>query len=1731
MKCAACAEGAGPCAACAREEEVQRKEGSGDSGSADPASAGVRAIARAGVETAGDRLPHLDQVQASFGRHDLTFARAQVGGPAETASTRMGALAYTVGARVGFRSAPDVKLVAHEAAHLVQQRNGAKLPEGVGRPGDSYERQADDAADAVERGESAEPILDRARSTSTPSGARDPVVQHQLTANAVHVLEPPLLPVAPTTTGPATGPAGPAGRAARPGGDAASQRGRPPEGGAAAQADGGPAAGQPAPADANGGPSGGGGVESATTGGGFEPHCYHEPIEEPDDDTDDDPPPDPPTPQPEPDIHPDLPRVDESDICPVGDAIAQQAPTAAASATASSPVAVAGPQSPAQTRPAAGAPGAAPARAASAPGAARRQAGAAAGAPGTGGPLAASAAGSPAPATQESGDVGASPMAAAIENAEMGRAAAVERFTASAASMDQLASRVAALSSGARFSEVSGANREEQEHRQAADSQLSGFFEHASARLQQSITLVSEAVPDRFGSLAESIKSSLGSALEQQKSAVSGRVEGARAEAAVAAATAAAQVRVAHDAYVVSVRAETDSAIDELTTAHQETLGDVDDIETDSLAAINSLYEDGYETIVDLGPTYADRADERAEQYVDYYETCKIWEADGSPRKDGFFAGYLTNRRAEAQQKAARTTAQGYRDSLVHTANNQAAQQTLGRRHDRCGVIAAARSARTSIDDRLTTLVEALGSGRDQAIAQAGATRDGLIASIRSSLQSTLASLAREEHDDRQTLDDTGYLQQVAVEQAAFASATAVQGAVSGAVAAADSSLVAVRAMLASAASPTREDVDRSVAQAKLGLDAQMDLLVARVGDAVEGGGARLLEAQAGGIQALTGDGQSALDRISAASAGFATEMDSLASGAASTFAGLREQYAAQAQSTAGAGAEGFAQAAAGLQQACDTMLGNIEATLATAASNLEHNFQGQIAGLDDQERGIPKHADDAAAKEQPAWKSVVAVILIIAVIIVVAVVIGPAIIGAVGAAATALGASAGVATAVGAIVGGAIVGALSSGAMTLIQNWSTGQRWDTGLWRAMAIGAATGAIGGAIGLGVNSGLNALVGQGGRFALSQGAQFVVRGAVNVTSDALLNVGQQLAITGHIDWREFAEGMAVSLVLHGSRRLQAFQARVTARAAGVTASGVAAVTGEGAPSATRATRYADTLGEHAAQATQESRRPLDWTPPPPRASAGQTAPAAGAGEAPARPVEPTRTAPTEHTAAPRAAEPEPMAAPRAADHELARGAAPAAETEYAGGVSTPERLSGRPTDADGAVRRTEAEISAARSRSQQGPEPGADLERPAARLTDAELAETTTEPTRVGAEEHDVAFRRRNGRIECEVCSPACQRARAALDEVAKAVRRQGGSAADLNELQSLRDRIDSVEARLQENMPSISHRDLLRVSGEVADTLRRIGTRVQALGEVLMNPRLAGEGRAQRILEGTYEPRATGEAPGYDRIRVDNLEASAGTRVGETRRLVIGTDELESLQGTLNGTEDIIYVVRDRRTGAIAKVGETTGGTYEPTFKKYVRAARGIGLGGTEPTSPEGTRTPSQMEIEVNVVDLANVPEGTSRQEARMAIEAELRMRLEGEGHLLPWEQRHPAGRMGREGSGIPFEGPAGGSPARSRPGEPVRRPGAVGTEEAGWWPLREGGAPGIRADAPMVDQVAGAIRRLDAGGELSQQALADALGVSRRSVREWFGSESWRANLQAHGIDISSGWPPKVVK
>jgi len=127
----------------------------------DQDAATVHHAAQRGIATSASPLPYLDVIQPSFGRHDVSNIKAHTNTAAQEAAAIISAKAFATGDHVAFAGTPDLHTAAHEAAHVVQQRGGVQLKGGLGEVGDPHERHADEVADRVVRGESAEALLDQ----------------------------------------------------------------------------------------------------------------------------------------------------------------------------------------------------------------------------------------------------------------------------------------------------------------------------------------------------------------------------------------------------------------------------------------------------------------------------------------------------------------------------------------------------------------------------------------------------------------------------------------------------------------------------------------------------------------------------------------------------------------------------------------------------------------------------------------------------------------------------------------------------------------------------------------------------------------------------------------------------------------------------------------------------------------------------------------------------------------------------------------------------------------------------------------------------------------------------------------------------------------------------------------------------------------------------------------------------------------------------------------------------------------------------------------------------------------------------------------------------------------------------------------------------------------------------------------------------------------------------------
>lgn len=1061
----------------------------------------VRDTALGGVAGANAPLPHLHRIQASFGRHDVSEARAQIGAEAADANTRMGSLAYTAGNRVAFGRDPDIRLAAHEAAHVVQQRNGAKLPAGVGRPGDEYEQQADAAAEAVALGQSAEPILDHR--LGGDNGSSSPAVQHQLQADAVHLFEPPVMSdLAGAQVGGGGDHLHSGGKAPLKNAAAANKDPNPLGGtqetgnlGAKGASPGGAAPSSPAPGQ--GAPAQGGAVPTAAgsaCNGAGAASCYNEDVPDPAEDEQQGEPADPPPTKAQEQVSGEVPDVPQPDDCPAQPAVGAAAEGSGGTGAASGSAAAAGPQAP---------PGAS----------AGPQEGAVAGGNAPSDPAAhtapkATARGGgggheavPSEGADNAPAENSSPLGSSVGSSEAKRKAAVSAYAVSSSHLRASLSRISVLRAGIKFPPAPDEDGTASAGRAEAGATAARFFGDTAEQLTRSGGFALEASPTRLGAQAETAKAQIAASIERQKSAISTRIELARKQARSQAATALHQIeaqaaRVAQSAAAVTIR-----AVATLHASHEAALQQVNQQETATLDKVNHIYSEGRARHEQLGTKIGDECTTRGEQFVAEYEHCKI------NRRDSIMKGHLTDRRAEAQQNAARETAKGFRKQLIDSARTRALDVVkAGRQNRRCAVIAAANASRSTLDTQLAKLVQSLESARDSATASANQARDSQVGAIRSTLVSTLRQLSAQEHDQRQAADDTGYIQQLTQEEVAHTSASALQTNVVHAIDGAVSGLVSARSQLTSGGPPNPEGLNKGISVAAPQVRSMTGALQSGIETAAG-------DAQSG-LAGLANQGLGALDNVArgndemtaSASSAFVDSIGQISGGAASAFRQMQDGFAHQIPASAEQGSAALAKVTAGMVKACDTVTSGASAELDQSARDLEtalrHN-KGQM------ECEIPKKANQAAAREAPAWKKVLAVVLII-VVVVIMIVATVVTFGAGGI--------------VAGIIVGAIVGAVTSGMLYAASTLLNNQKWSwSAFGKAVAVGAVTGAVGGGLGAGLGGAV-------------KGASVLIRLSVAVgvgaATDVLAQWMTQDFSLKKFNWTELGTTVLIAIVTFG-----------------------------------------------------------------------------------------------------------------------------------------------------------------------------------------------------------------------------------------------------------------------------------------------------------------------------------------------------------------------------------------------------------------------------------------------------------------------------------------------------------------------------------------------------------------------------------------------------------------------
>lgn len=559
------------------------------------------------------------------------------------------------------------------------------------------------------------------------------------------------------------------------------------------------------------------------------------------------------------------------------------------------------------------------------------------------------------------------------------------------------------------------------------------------------------------------------------------------------------------------------------------------------LVALSQAYQTGYNGLIEIGNTQGRLAENFAAKKAGEYRRAEGAPADIRKRvtgheADGFWDGYLTYNRYMARADSAKEVGKQYKEGMASQAKAQADTMMCGQAKDGLLMDAIFQKGNESLQCAVLNAGDAIAKQRQAALMQAMFAHQELTATIDNSLKATITQLSEKEAMQLQLLNDYGIRQLMAIEkdgESAIGSALKGVNTAVGQLAeflkkykqtiekgeAPDPAAFAVSQQLA------ETQFDKASAQTENAITTTIDTTQLALSE----GGNRVMIALGQLHDQGIFDGQLVMNT-------YETSIDGLVSNGITNYVLLLTNAT---QAITGEQQNGV-NTLTGIVTGISGLLEGIKTSTAdkfTAAGlKMEKGMQKTIHGELNQK--ICTEAEKAAADVQPWWKTVLKVLLVILVIVVVAFVIGPAIIGAVGAAFTAmagsLGAGAALAGTIGAwagpIIGGAIVGALSGAVIqvgnNLIDIAGTDKEltWEAvgkGVWGAMIAGAIGGALGGLGGQFAQVLLGRLGSGLGKFA----AEFVINSAFDFVGGILGDLANGNPIT--------LEGILMGLAIGGA----------------------------------------------------------------------------------------------------------------------------------------------------------------------------------------------------------------------------------------------------------------------------------------------------------------------------------------------------------------------------------------------------------------------------------------------------------------------------------------------------------------------------------------------------------------------------------------------------------------------
>jgi hypothetical protein len=663
------------------------------------------------------------------------------------------------------------------------------------------------------------------------------------------------------------------------------------------------------------------------------------------------------------------------------------------------------------------------------------------------------------------------------------------------------------------------------EQQKAEASNITNEFLTAAASRVQTITQLGQGVGERIQGSTENAKASTMAAVEQQKAVISTQIAQQREQAQTEAQETIAQIKAQKQTASLAIVMTTVVSNLKIRVEHAASRKKIDDSKQKQLSRLDEFYKQTKDKFRAAGTKVGDEAvafgDKKAAE----------WKSQIKHKDDSFWKGPLSDNRLRARAKAAKEVAKQYKKGLIEEANKQADKVDEGKSKDREAISNLASKHREQLESLQKQSLENLNALRQQALSQGEEAETQLTQTANQTLQTTLNSLNQQEIALLQLLDGYGQRQVLAIERDAQKAISSIQNGINQAAASLQGALQETIALLQGIETPNPEELSATLAE----IIAQFDSSVAKVQEQTKQGIAVSQQSiVSGGQEVVSGMDKLAQNGLSdsiTTATEAKTTLAKINTGAADTFNQLQQAFKTTNTKTNETAVTGFGQTTEALNKSFDQANQQQESNSQKAASELENGLRGALHG-DKQpnlESDIQKYADEAAKKEEPRGVKVLKAIgkgLLFVVAVGAAIVFGPAVIGAVGALAGALGAGA-AAGIIGAIGGGAIIGAVAGTVIQIGNNAIDGKNLLDGIGKAALMGTIGGALGGAGGA-----LGNALGQAGKLGTGL-TQSVLKFGIDVGFNIAGIVAGDLAVGNPITAESILIGAAIGSAVYVS----------------------------------------------------------------------------------------------------------------------------------------------------------------------------------------------------------------------------------------------------------------------------------------------------------------------------------------------------------------------------------------------------------------------------------------------------------------------------------------------------------------------------------------------------------------------------------------------------------------------